>query len=75
MRVADMVTSSIFVCAVLALGLSSDIDAPLLAKGAIWSATATDNTFNVLSGSVVTEINSFIYEKCKDVGVDIPAPK
>jgi hypothetical protein len=52
-----------------------DIDAPLLAKGAIWSATATDNTFNVLSGSVVNEINSFVFAKCKDVGVDIPEPK
>jgi hypothetical protein len=52
-----------------------DIDAPLLAKGAIWSATATDNTFNVLSGSVVNEINAFVFAKCKDVGVDIPEPK
>jgi hypothetical protein len=52
-----------------------DIDAPLLAKGAIWSATATDNTFNILSGSVVSEINSFVFAKCKDVGVDIPEPK
>lgn len=52
-----------------------DIEAPLLAKGALWTATATDSTFNVLSGYVVSEINSFIYEKCKVVGVDIPAPK
>ncbi len=52
-----------------------DIDAPLLAKGAIWSATATDNTFNVLSGSVVENINSFIFGSCKEVGVDIPEPK
>jgi hypothetical protein len=53
----------------------SDIDAPILAKGAIWSATAADNAFNVMSGSVVGEINSFIYEHCKEVGVDVAQPK
>jgi hypothetical protein len=52
-----------------------EIDAPLLAKGAIWSATATDNTFNVLSGSMVSEINSFIFDKCKESGITIAEPK
>ena len=53
----------------------SDIDAPILAKSAIWSATAADNAFNVMSGAVVGEINTFIYQHCKEVGVEVPPPK
>ena len=51
----------------------SDIEAPTLLQGAIWSATALDKTFNVLGGSAVTEINKFIYDRCKEVGVEIAA--
>jgi hypothetical protein len=47
------------------------IEAPILAKSAIWSATAVDANFNVISSGVVTEINSFLFEKCKEVGVVI----
>lgn len=43
------------------------IEAPMLAKTALWSATATDNTFNVLQGSVVEDINDFITNKCREV--------
>ena len=43
------------------------IDAPLLAKSALWSATAADNTFGVLQGTVVEDINDFIDVKCMEV--------
>ena len=43
------------------------IDAPLLAKSAIWSATAADNTFGVLQNTVVEDINDFIAVKCMEV--------
>lgn len=49
----------------------SDIDAPALAKGALWTATATDNTFNVLSGSMVSEINDFMFSHCADAGIKV----
>lgn len=43
------------------------IEAPSLVKGAMWTATATDNTFNVLEGTVVEDINGFISKKCMEV--------
>lgn len=43
------------------------IEAPTLVKGAMWTATATDNTFNVLQGTVVDDINDFIDAKCLEV--------
>jgi hypothetical protein len=43
------------------------IDAPLLAKSALWSATAADNTFGVLQNTVVEDINDFIDVKCLEV--------
>lgn len=43
------------------------IDAPTLVKGAMWTATATDNTFNVLQGMVVEDINRFATEGCDEV--------
>ena len=49
------------------------IDAPLLAKSAIWSATAVDANFSVIANNVVTEINGFLFDKCKEVGVEIKA--
>ena len=49
------------------------IEAPILAKSAIWSATAVDANFSVISSGVVTEINNFLFDKCKDVGVEIKA--
>ena len=53
----------------------SDIEAPMLAKGPIWAATATDNNFSVLSGSMVAEINTFMFAHCEDVGIKIVEPK
>jgi hypothetical protein len=47
------------------------IEAPLLAKSAIWSATAVDSNFSVIASNVVAQINTFLFDKCKEVGVDI----
>jgi hypothetical protein len=43
------------------------IEAPTLAKTALWSATAADNTFGVLQSTVVEDINEFIETKCMEV--------
>jgi hypothetical protein len=43
------------------------IDAPTLAKSALWSATAADNTFGVLNKTIVDDINDFIGPKCEEV--------
>lgn len=47
------------------------IEAPTLVKGAMWTATATDNTFNVLQGSIVDDINDFVANKCDEVKDEI----
>lgn len=43
------------------------VEAPKLIKAAMWTATATDNTFNVLQSTVVEDINDFIGPKCDEV--------
>jgi hypothetical protein len=43
------------------------IEAPTLVKGAMWTATASDNTFNVLQGTIVEDINDFVDKKCMEV--------
>jgi hypothetical protein len=43
------------------------IEAPTLAKSALWSVTAADNSFGVLQGTVVEDINDFIQNKCAEV--------
>jgi hypothetical protein len=43
------------------------IEAPRLAKSALWSATAADNSFGVLQSIVVDDINDFIQTKCMEV--------
>ena len=43
------------------------IDAPTLAKSALWSVTAADNSFGVLQSTVVEDINDFIQNKCTQV--------
>ena len=43
------------------------IEAPKLAKTALWSATAADNSFGVLQSVVVDDINDFIQTKCMEV--------
>jgi len=42
------------------------IEAPKLAKTALWSATAADNAFGVLQGLVVDDINEFIHTRCME---------
>jgi hypothetical protein len=53
----------------------SEVDAPALLKGAVWSATTLDKTFDVLGGQAAKRINAFVYERCKEVGVEIPEKK
>jgi len=43
------------------------IEAPKLAKTALWSATAADNSFGVLQSTIVEDINDFIQTKCLEV--------
>jgi hypothetical protein len=43
------------------------VEAPTLAKTALWSATAADNSFGVLESTVVDDINDFIENKCNEV--------
>jgi len=43
------------------------IVAPTLAKSALWSATAADNTFGILQNSVVEDVNRFIETRCMEV--------
>lgn len=43
------------------------IEAPTLIKSALWTATAADNTVNILSGTLVEDINDFITTKCDEV--------
>lgn len=44
-----------------------NIEAPRLAKTALWSATAADNSFGVLQGVLVDDINDFIHTRCMEV--------
>jgi hypothetical protein len=43
------------------------IDAPMMAKGALWSATGLDNSTGVLGATIVDDINDFIETKCLEV--------
>jgi hypothetical protein len=43
------------------------IVAPRLAKTALWSATAADNSFGVLQSTVIDDINDFIHTRCMEV--------
>ncbi|MBO0741115.1 MAG: hypothetical protein J2P51_06790 [Hyphomicrobiaceae bacterium] len=42
------------------------IEAPKLAKTALWSATAADNSLGVLQSIVVDDINEFIHTRCME---------
>jgi hypothetical protein len=48
-----------------------DVSGSTAAKGALWSATAVDNTLNVLQGVVLEQINEFFGPKC-DAAVKKP---
>jgi hypothetical protein len=43
------------------------IDAPRLAKSALWSATAADNAFGILQTTLVEDVNRFIESRCMEV--------
>jgi hypothetical protein len=43
------------------------IEAPTLVKSAMWTATAADNTVNLLSSTIVEEVNNFITKRCDEV--------
>lgn len=43
------------------------IEAPVLAKTALWSMTAADNTFGLMQSTAVEDINEFIGAKCMEV--------
>lgn len=51
------------------------IEAPALIKSAMWTATAADNTVNMLSGTLVEDINDFITTKCDEVKDEWQAKK
>ena len=42
------------------------LEAPTLAKSALWSITAADNTFGLLQSTTVEDINEFITTKCME---------
>lgn len=50
------------------------VEAPTLVKGAMWTATATDNTFNVMQSTLIEDINDFISKKCDEVKDDWSKP-
>ncbi len=43
------------------------IEAPAMIKTALWTATAADNTVNILSSTLIEDINSFVDKKCDEV--------
>ncbi len=43
------------------------IEAPVLIKSALWTATAADNTVNLLSSTIVEEVNEFVSKRCDEV--------
>lgn len=46
------------------------VDGPTIVKGLMWTATATDNTVNVLGSMVVDDMNDFVTAKCDEVRTD-----
>lgn len=43
------------------------IEGPTLIKSALWTATAADNSVNILSSTIVEEVNDFISKRCDEV--------
>ncbi|HUS95194.1 MAG TPA: hypothetical protein VMX97_00475, partial [Hyphomicrobiaceae bacterium] len=46
------------------------IEAPALVKGMMWTATKTDNMFNVLQSTIVEDINDFVTQRCDEIKAD-----
>ena len=51
------------------------IEAPALLQGAIWSAMTLDKVFSFLSELAVRHTNAFVYDSCKEVGVEVVQKK
>ena len=45
------------------LGIGT-IEAPTVVKGAIWTAAQLEDTFGIVHGDLLREINKFVYERC-----------
>ncbi|HME59189.1 MAG TPA: hypothetical protein VKF63_12680 [Terracidiphilus sp.] len=43
----------------------------LVAPSAIWSAIAPGTNFDMISTGIVKEINTFVFETCKEAGVEL----
>ena len=41
-----------------------EIQAPAVVKGAIWTAAQLEDTFGIVHGELIKEINTFVYERC-----------
>lgn len=46
------------------------VDGPTVIKGAMWTATAADNTVGVLQSMIVDDVNDFVDKKCDEVKSD-----
>lgn len=46
------------------------VDGPTVIKGAMWTATAADNTLGVLQSMIVDDVNDFVSKKCDEVKAD-----
>jgi hypothetical protein len=46
------------------------VDGPTVIKGAMWTATAADNTLGVLQSMIVDDVNDFVTAKCDEVKAD-----
>ncbi len=42
----------------------SDIEAPAVVKGAIWTAAKVEDTVGLFHGEMIEEINEFVHQKC-----------
>jgi hypothetical protein len=45
------------------LGIGT-IEAPSVVKGAIWTAAQLEDTFGIVHGDLLREVNKFVYERC-----------
>lgn len=46
------------------------VEGPTVIKGAMWTATAADNTLGVLQSMIVDDVNDFVDKKCDEVKDD-----
>jgi hypothetical protein len=42
----------------------SDIEAPAIVKGAIWTVTKLEDNFGLFHGEIIAEVNEYIQQKC-----------